>query len=56
MKRYGITSEQTRDKSKFSTLAYNYLPNYGYDIERFFRNFASGQKVMDKGEIVQKHR
>lgn len=55
MKRYGITSEQTRDKSRISILGYNYLPNYGYDIERFFRNFASGQKVMDKGEVVQKH-
>lgn len=47
---YGITSEQTRDKSPISTLVYEYSPGYGYNFLRMGENIIRGNKVRESGQ------
>lgn len=48
--KYGITSEQVRDKSPMQNLVYQYSPGYGYNIFRLGENIIRGNKVRDKGQ------
>ena len=49
---YGITSEQTRDKSPFATFIYEYSPGYGYNVARLLENAIRGNKVRENGQRV----
>lgn len=42
---YGITSEQTQDKSRFQKWQYQYLPGYGYNVLHLLENYNEGTPV-----------
>ena len=44
---YGITSEQTQDKSRFQKWQYQYLPGYGYNVLHLLENYNEGTPVAD---------
>lgn len=48
--KYGITEEQVRDKSPFSTFVYEYSPGYGYNWLRLAENVIRGNKVRENGQ------
>lgn len=50
--RYGITSEQTRDKSQFSKWVYEHAPGHGYNVFRLLENSLKGNKVRENGKRV----
>lgn len=49
---YGITSEQTRDKSPLAKFTYEYSPGYGYNVARMLENAIRGNKVRENGQRV----
>lgn len=50
--KYGITSEQTRDKSPFAKWVYEYAPGHGYNLFRLVENSLRGNKVRENGKRV----
>lgn len=47
---YGITSEQTRDKSPISTIVYQYAPGYGYNPLKLVENVVTGNPLRRNGK------
>jgi len=52
LEKWGITSEYAQDKSPFSEAAYNYAPNYGYDVLAALSNYLYDTKTYDKGKVA----
>lgn len=50
--KYGITSEQTRDKSPFAKWVYEYSPGHGYNVFRLIENSVKGNKIRENGKRV----